>query len=80
MVLAGRGGIHGMIGGQTADILAENSKPEEISNDLLLYIHEHKTASLIQSAMLIGAFLAGVPEELINNVDNSIQKKVFIHL
>ena len=68
-ILAGKSGIYGMIGGQTADILAENSKPEDISEDLILYIHEHKTAALIQNAMMIGAVLADAPEESINIIE-----------
>ena len=68
-ILAGKSGIYGMIGGQTADILAENSKPEDISEDLILYIHEHKTAALIQNAMMIGAILADAPEESINIIE-----------
>ena len=59
-VLAGKAGIYGMIGGQTADIEAE--KMETIDTDRLLYIHENKTAALIQSSMMIGAILAGAGE------------------
>ena len=56
-VLAGKAGIYGMIGGQTADIEAEEM--ESIDTERLLYIHENKTAALIQSSMMIGAILAG---------------------
>jgi len=51
-----------MIGGQCADIEAENLSPEEIDQNRLLYIHEHKTAALIQNALMIGATLAGASE------------------
>lgn len=61
-IFAGKAGIYGMIGGQTADIEAEDS-PECVTKELLLYIHEHKTAALIQSAMMIGAVLAGASKE-----------------
>lgn len=61
-ILAGKSGIYGMIGGQCADIEAENLKPEEIDQERLLYIHEHKTAALIQNALMIGATLAGASE------------------
>lgn len=57
-VLAGKAGIFGMIGGQTADILAEKNETS-ISEEQLLYIHEKKTAALIQAAMMIGGILAG---------------------
>lgn len=61
-VLAGKAGIYGMIGGQSADVEAEDFPAEKITEDLLLYIHENKTAALIQSAMMIGALLAGADE------------------
>ena len=59
-VLAVKAGIYGMIGGQTADIQAEEM--ENIDTERLLYIHENKTAALIQSSMMIGAILAGAGE------------------
>ncbi len=62
VVFAEKAGIYGMIGGQTADIEAENKK-EEVTQEKLLFIHEHKTAALIQSSMMTGAILAGASEE-----------------
>ena len=62
-VLAKKAGVYGMIGGQTADIEAENMDQSKVSNDLLLFIHENKTAALIQSSMMIGAILAGASDE-----------------
>ena len=62
-VLAKKAGIYGMIGGQTADIEAENMDQSKVSNDLLLFIHENKTAALIQGSMMIGAILAGASDE-----------------
>lgn len=67
-IFAGKAGIYGMIGGQTADIEAEDS-PECVTKELLLYIHEHKTAALIQSAMMIGAVLAGASKEDIGKIE-----------
>ncbi len=61
-VLAAKAGIHGMIGGQTADILAEDAR-EPLTRQQILFIHENKTAALIQAAMTIGAILAGAGEE-----------------
>jgi geranylgeranyl diphosphate synthase type II len=49
-------GIRGMIGGQIADIEAEERK---VSPELLDYIHLNKTAALIVSALLAGAYVAG---------------------
>ena len=62
-ILAQKAGIYGMIGGQTADIEAENMDQSKVTNELLLFIHENKTAALIQSSMMIGAILAGASEE-----------------
>ncbi|MCM1175069.1 MAG: polyprenyl synthetase family protein [Blautia sp.] len=67
-VLAGKAGIYGMIGGQCADIEAEKHQ-ENVTEELLLFIHEHKTAALIQSAMMIGAILAGADEEQVAAVE-----------
>ena len=62
-ILAGKAGIGGMIGGQCADTQAEDFPEERISQELLLYIHENKTAAMIESAMMIGGILAGCGEE-----------------
>lgn len=61
-ILAGKAGIYGMIGGQTADTEAEELPKEQVTQELLLFIHENKTAALIQSAMMIGAVLAGATD------------------
>ena len=67
-ILADRAGIDGMIGGQCADLEAE--KPgTDVTEELLLYIHEHKTAALIQAAMTIGAALAGASQEEIGALE-----------
>lgn len=68
-ILAKKAGIYGMIGGQTADIMAENAEPESVTEELLLYIHENKTAALIQSSMMIGAILAGADTKQINDIE-----------
>ena len=57
-----------MIGGQCADIEAEEHQ-ESVTEELLLFIHEHKTAALIQSAMMIGAILAGADKEQVDAVE-----------
>lgn len=61
LILAKKAGVFGMIGGQTADILAEE-RQEKLTVEKLLFIHENKTAALIQSALTIGAVLAGANE------------------
>ena len=60
-ILGRKAGIYGMIGGQTADLEAESDR--EISGERLLFIHENKTAALIQAALMIGAVLAGAGEK-----------------
>ena len=68
-VLAKKAGVYGMIGGQTADIEGEDMEPDKVTNELLLFIHENKTAALIQSSMMIGAILAGAKQEEIDAVE-----------
>jgi len=66
-VLAKKAGIYGMIGGQTADIEAEGK--DQVTTDQLLFIHENKTAALIQAAMMIGAILAGASEREVERIE-----------
>ncbi len=68
-VLGHKAGIYGMIGGQTADIEAETK--EQITQEELLFIHENKTAALIQAAMMIGAVLAGAEEEAVKAMEQA---------
>ena len=67
-VLAKKAGIYGMIGGQNADIEAE-AQTKPLSREQLLFIHEHKTAALIQAAMMVGAILAGAEEKEVSLVE-----------
>lgn len=67
-VFAGKSGIYGMIGGQTADIEAEDMG-DKVTQEQLLFIHENKTAALIQSAMMCGAILAGAETEEIAQIE-----------
>lgn len=68
LILGKKAGVYGMIGGQTADIEAEN-ETGKISTDLLLFIHENKTAALIQAAMMIGAVLAGADDTVVSKME-----------
>lgn len=61
-ILAKQAGIMGMIGGQAADVKAEKTG-ETMTEDMLLYIHENKTAAMIESALMIGACLNGAGEK-----------------
>lgn len=69
-VLAAKAGIYGMIGGQVCDVESEDST-EPISAEQLLFIHEHKTAALIQASMMIGGILAGADEALTARLEQS---------
>lgn len=60
MILASTAGVYGMIGGQVVDVESEG---KEIDADTLKFIHIHKTSALLESAMLIGAVLAGASEQ-----------------
>lgn len=60
MILASKAGVYGMIGGQVLDVESEG---KEIDADTLKFIHIHKTSALLESAMLIGAVLAGASEQ-----------------
>ena len=69
-VLARKAGVYGMIGGQVCDIESENSM-EPITGEQLLFIHENKTAALIQAAMMVGGILAGADDEQITRLEQS---------
>ncbi len=60
-ILSKKAGIYGMIGGQCADIEAEEK--EDVTIGDLMFIHEHKTACLIEAALMVGAVLAGADDE-----------------
>ncbi len=66
-VLAHKAGVFGMIGGQTADIEAEGQ--EQITTEQLLFIHENKTAALIQASMMVGAILAGAGQGELKRIE-----------
>ncbi len=59
-ILAKKSGIYGMIGGQIADIEYEGKKA---GIDVVEFIHRLKCGALIESAMVIGAVLAGATKE-----------------
>jgi len=67
-VFSTKAGVYGMIGGQTADLEAEDMG-ELVTKEQLLYIHEHKTAALIQAAMMIGAIFGGANDAQIEAIE-----------
>lgn len=65
-LLAKKAGAYGMIGGQVVDVAAEG---KEIDMDTILFIHENKTAAMLESAMMIGATLAGAEPEQLKGIE-----------
>ena len=59
-ILLHKTGIHGMLGGQAVDVINEG---QSISQDMLDYIYQNKTAALIEASLMIGAVLAGATSE-----------------
>ncbi len=68
-ILGQKAGVYGMIGGQCADVEAETGT--QMTEELLFFIHENKTAALIQAALMIGAVLAGAEESEVNAVERA---------
>lgn len=80
-VLARKAGMHGMIGGQAVDVMEtqgasgpggdseEGSWKAAPTEEKLLFIHGHKTAALIQAAMMAGAILAGASREKVERIE-----------
>ncbi len=63
--LASAAGIMGMVAGQAQDIISENAAPDE---DMLRFIHTHKTAALIQVSVEIGALLSDARDDVISRI------------
>lgn len=70
VILAKKAGVYGMIGGQAVDVEAEK-RQLKLDGEKLLFIHVHKTAALIQSAMMIGAYLAGADKESVAQMEKA---------
>ena len=60
-------GTRGMIGGQAADLEAEDQP--DASEALVLSIHENKTGRLIRAALAVGAILSGAPREVLRSLE-----------
>lgn len=58
-------GMHGMVGGQSQDLLSEDVEPDD---EALSFIHRHKTAALIAASVRVGGILAGCDEERLVNL------------
>lgn len=58
--IAQAAGSMGMIGGQVVDIMSEGAPKEE---EVLRYIHSHKTGELIRASIRSGALIGGASKE-----------------
>ena len=71
-------GAYGVIGGQVADIEAEknwkNNKFGLSPEELLEFIHSHKTADLFKLPLRCGAIISGASEEDLNKITDFAQK------
>jgi geranylgeranyl diphosphate synthase type II len=70
-VLAKKAGIYGMIGGQVVDIESEEKPAGVVSMDTIKFIHENKTAAMIESSLMIGAILAGASDDEIKAMEKT---------
>lgn len=64
-LLAKKSGIHGMLGGQSADVVLTGKVLDEKQ---MKYIYEKKTAALMEAPMMIGACLAGADEKTLSDI------------
>ncbi|MBO4336631.1 MAG: polyprenyl synthetase family protein [Lachnospiraceae bacterium] len=65
-VLSQKAGCRGMIGGQVVDVLSEGQQASPVDMDTLLFIHEHKTAALLEAALMTGGIMGGASPEQIS--------------
>ena len=72
-ILANKAGIYGMIGGQCADICAEELPSDQVTKGCLVH-PQNKTAALIEAALMIGAVLAGAPDEAVKKLEQAAEK------
>jgi len=66
-VLARKAGANGMLAGQMVDYLCEQKT--DTSLEELMFIHEKKTAALIQAPLVMGAIFAGANREKIARME-----------
>ena len=71
-VIAKKAGPYGMVGGQTVDVINEGKK---LDIETINFIHNLKTAALIEASMMVGAILGGATDEQVLQVE-SIAKNI----
>ncbi len=70
-ILGKKAGIYGMLGGQVVDV---KETGRAVDKDVLDFIYALKTGALLESAMMIGAVLAGAGEEEVWTVEKAAGK------
>ena len=65
-ILAEKTGIYGMIGGQTVDVELTN---QPIPEEKLDFIYRLKTGALLEASLMIGAVMAGAPEDEVKKME-----------
>lgn len=68
-ILSAKAGIGGMIAGQDADIASERGELDADPASTLYFIHENKTAALIEAAFMCGAILAGADARAVDKME-----------
>lgn len=58
-------GMEGLVAGQVVDIQSEN---QAVGLDVLKYIHEHKTAALLEAAVVCGAIVGGASDDVVEKL------------
>jgi geranylgeranyl pyrophosphate synthase len=62
-------GTRGMIGGQAADLEAEERDEAAVTGDLVLGIHENKTGKLIRASLAVGGILSGATRDVLRSLE-----------
>ena len=72
-ILGMKAGIYGMVGGQCADIVSENTTYTDMdeAKEVLHYIDENKTGALIESSLMIGAVLGGASFDDVKKIEKA---------
>ena len=65
-ILATKAGSYGMLGGQVVDVEANE---KFVDRNHLDYMYKLKTGALIEASMMIGAILAGAPQDIVKNIE-----------
>ncbi|KAF6258940.1 amidase signature domain-containing protein [Scenedesmus sp. NREL 46B-D3] len=73
--LARASGAEGLVGGQVVDIQSEDKEASialfaapQVGLDVLKYIHEHKTAALLEAAVVCGAIVGGADQATVEKL------------